>query len=101
ELSQFREDLAAACSGRKQPGVGKSLDPHAAETNQHNRSPLRVATSTDDHFEAWLRHFLDEYTVEQKTRLCGHDLCVQLLPGCAQRLLVGDVDDDAADVALV
>ena len=102
ETVQFGRDAAVLGVGRQQAHVAKRFRPDAAEPNHQHLTPGRIAPRARNQFDAAARrHGFDQNSVEDEIGPRRRDAGRHVVPGGAQRLLVGDPDGHAADVALV
>ena len=98
ELVELGHDAVARKVRRHQPHVVERLGPDAAEPDQHDRSPVGIAPRADDQLDAGRRHRLDQHAVEREARLPCNAVRA---PRGLERGCVGDIQRDAARVALV
>ena len=101
ELVQFLHDRRFREFRRQQPHVTECFDHDAAETDQHHRSPLRIALGADHQFQTLLRHFLDQHPIKFEARLMLLDVVVQLLPCRTHARFIGDVEQHATGFRLM
>jgi hypothetical protein len=64
EPAELVDDVGLGHVGGNEPHVLQRLDPHAAEADQHDRSPVGIALGADDELEAARSHRFDQHAVE-------------------------------------
>ena len=87
--------------GRQHPHIVQRLGQDAAEADHENAAPIGIVARTKNELHARARHCLDEHAVERKSGRALAMSAWSFVPACDERRVIGEAENDAADVALV